>query len=490
MRILRGIGIAAAAVGISFAATIVLVFLQADRSITLLVYLPGIAVVEALFGFWAGVAAVFLSVGGSAFYSIWFLPLQIPADHRGFYRTWEEEIILVVVGLFVVALMEGRRRSGASAALSAGKLAAILENSADAVFVFDRQFRVASMNPAAHALMQRPGETLVGESALSLRERFQFDGEAGVTGATLEQAMRTGQPVRAQGSVLDLSHNRRLQVLVTLTPWRDLRGRLAGTVALVTDLTALTDLRQHAVEDARHRAVAQMFSGLSHDFNHALDIIRRAIAVLDLQENAPPAERRKYREMIERAARDGGLIVRRLRDYLAGGGQPGPVDLAAVAHDAVEFTRPLWRTRPGLEVTEDLQPTPLIEGSAADLQRVLVNLLFNAIEAIGAASGRIVVHTERISGAPPGARAWVEDTGPGVPDAARAHLFEPYFTTKPQGMGLGLFGAHKIALAHGGSLRYVGLADHGARFVLDLPAHPSADVSAPPRAKSPPDAAA
>jgi PAS domain S-box-containing protein len=480
VRFLRGIGIALATVGISFAGTIPLVLLQAGRSITLLVYLPGMVVAEALFGLGAGVAAVFLSVLCSAAYRIWFLPLQLPGDHVSFDRTVEEEIILVAVGLFVVGLMEARRRSGARAALNAGQLSAILENSADAVFVLDREFRVASMNPAAHALLNRPGETLVGESADSLRARFEFHADPDVTSATLEQAMRTGRPVRAQGSVRDVAHNRRLQVLVSITPWRDARDRMVGAVVLVTDLTAVTDLRQRALEDARHLAVAQMFSGLSHDFNHVLDIIRRAVAVLELQENAPPENRRKYYEMIERAAREGGLIVRRLRDYLAGGGQPGPVDLAAVAHDAVELTRPLWRSRPGLEVVEDLQPTPPVLGSAADLQRVLVNLIFNAIEALGATPGRIVVHTERISGAPPGARAWVEDSGPGVPESIRARLFEPYFTTKPQGMGLGLFGAHNIALAHGGALRYFGLPGHGARFVLDLPAYP-ANLAAPRR---------
>jgi signal transduction histidine kinase len=480
VRIVRGIGKALATMGMSLAATIVLIACQAERSITLLVYLPGIAVAEALFGFGAGVAAVFLSALASAAYRIWFLPLQNPAGagglDRGFDRMWEGEIILIAVGLFVVALMEDRRRSGARAAVNARQLAAILEHSADAVFIFDRRFRVASMNPAAHALLDRPGETLVGESAASLRERFQFSGDPAVMAMTLEQAMRAGRPVRAQGSVLDVAHNRRLQVLISAVPWYDLRRRLAGSVVLLTDLTTVADLRQRALEDARQLAAAQMFSGLTHDFNHVLDIVRRAASVLALQEDAPAAERRKYLEMIDRAARQGSLIVRRLRDYLAGGGPLAPLDLAAVAHDAFELTRPLWRTRPALEMIEDLHPVPAVVGSAADLQRVIVNLIFNAIEALGNQPGRVVIHTEPSSDSPPGARAWVEDTGPGVPQAARARLFEPYFTTKPQGMGLGLFGARNIAIAHGGSLRFVSPPGRGARFVLEIPARPVAET--------------
>lgn len=228
-----------------------------------------------------------------------------------------------------------------------------------------------------------------------------------------------------------------------------------------------------------------MVSGLSHDFNHVLDIIRRALAVLDLQENAPAAERRKYREMIEHAAVDGSQIVRRLRDYLAGGaGAKDLVDLGQVAHEAVEFTRPLWRARPGIEVIEDLQPAALVLGNANDLRRLLANLIFNAIEALGSGPGQIRVHTGPVpesANLPPRVCAAVEDNGPGIPPEALRNLFQPYFTTKPHGMGMGLFGAQKIAIEHGGTLDLVTqLGTPGARFQLELPA-PAASAEMPQR---------
>ena|GEM_PF-2003361 len=480
---LRIFGSAVAAIGISLAATILLVILQPDTAITLLIYLPGIAIVDALFGFWGGVFSVLLSVAGSASYRIWFFPSQVQHPASTFYATWEEELILLMVGLFVVVLMELRRRSGARATVGAHQLAALLEHVGDAVLLFDRSTRVVSMNPAAHALLQRPGQTLVGQTAAELRQRFQFVADRG-NHVELEDLLRTGATAREEGTVLDVELDRRVQVLVSTSPWRDADGRIEGAIVMVADVTALKNMQMHALDNTRHLAVAEMISGLSHDFNHVLDIVRRSVAVLDIMENAPAPERRKYREMIDKAAVDGGQIVRRLRDYLAGGaGRKTEVDLVQVARDAVELTRPLWRTRTSLAVVEDLAPVPLVRGSANDLQRVMVNLIFNAVEAIGSASGRITVRTRPGRGAAPTACAEVEDTGPGISAEAQKKLFQPYVTTKPHGMGLGLFGARRIAQAHDGSLRYTDGPARGARFILELPAaaEPSAPAEVPPR---------
>ncbi|MGH9394320.1 MAG: ATP-binding protein [Terriglobales bacterium] len=480
---LRKLGAGLAAVGISFAATIILVLAEPDRAITLLIYLPGIVIVDGLFGLWAGVFSVVLSVAGSASYRIWYFPSQVQVPRVTFYSTWEAELILLLVGFFVVVLMELRGRSGARAAVGAHQLAAVLDHVGDAVLIFDRGMELVSMNPAAHQLLHQPGQTLVGQSAQSLRQRFDFISERTTASLpTLEEVTRAGLTTHEEGTVIDREQDRRTHVQITSTPWRNADDEIEGAIVVLTDVTALQDMQMRALDNARHVAVAEMISGLSHDFNHVLDIVRRGIAVLDVLESAPAPERRKYREMIDKAALDGGQIIRRLRDYLAGG--PGPataVDLVEVARAAVALTRPLWRSRTALEVVEDFEPVPLVQGSANDLQRVLVNLIFNAVEALGTGPGRITIRTRARPGTPPVACAEVEDTGPGVTPEAQETLFQAYRTTKPHGMGLGLFGASKIARAHRGSLRFEPAAVQGARFVLELPARaqPKTPASAP-----------
>lgn len=462
-----------AAAAISLAATVLILLIQPDTTVTLLVYLPGIAIVEALFGFGGGIAAVLLSVAGSGYIRMQFLnnPLFSPA---GFYATWDEELVLLLVGLFVVALMETSRRRGERVASGAQQLAALVENVADAVIIFDRNYRVVSLNPAARAMSQ-PNENLIGASAAELRLRFGFIPDSGGQPPLLEDAVQAGAAVHDQGTVVDFRTNRRIHVLSSLAPLRNTRGEPDGAMVMLTDITRLKDLQARALDDARHRAVSQMAASLSHDFNHVLDIVRRAVAVLDLQENAPKEERRKYRRMIDGAALDGSALVRQLRNYLADGTGPcESVDLREVVHSAVELTRPLWRDRPGLEVVEDLQAVPRVSGNANDLRRVVTNLIFNAVEALTQApsgGGRITIHTEATApdrGKPGAVLAWIEDNGPGIAAEDQARIFTPYFTTKSQGLGMGLFGAQRIALAHGGSLAFNSTA-RGTRFTLSIP---------------------
>ncbi|MGH9519975.1 MAG: two-component system sensor histidine kinase NtrB [Terriglobales bacterium] len=463
-----------AAAAISLAATAIILLIKPDRYVTLLVFLPGIAIVEALFGVAGGIAAVLLSVAGSAYIRMQFLrnPMGAPA---GFYATWKEEMVLLLVGFFVVALMEMRRRSGERAASGAHQMAALLKYVADAVVIFDRHLRVVSLNPAAVAMLDRPGESVIGRSVDQLRQCFGFEPESGIEPPLFEEVLRSGVARQEPGTIVDFAHNRRIEVLTSVAPLRNGQGEIDGALVMLTDVTRLRALQTRTLDDARHRAVSQMASGLTHDFNHVLDIVRRAVAVLDLQDDASPEDRRKYRRMIDSATLDGSALVRQLRNYLADGAGPAAaVDLRDIAHGAVELTRPIWRDQPGLEVIEDLHPVPPVQGNANDLRRLLTNLIFNAVEALAplpAAGGRITVHTEATqpaAGQPGAVVAWIEDTGSGIAPERQIRIFTPYFTTKPQGLGMGLFGAQKIALAHGGSLRFTSSA-RGTRFTLSLP---------------------
>lgn len=468
-RVLHIAGRVGATIVISMAAGVLLALIKPDRAITLLIYLPGIVVADALFGVWCGLLAVLLSVAGSAGYRILYLPQHVQLGPYARYQTWEEEIILLLVGLFVVVLIELGRQSSERAASVQQQLMAIMENVSDAVVVFGSDLRVRSLNRAALTMLNRPGETVVGETADSLKRRFTLvrTGASGPDTRTLAEASRGGVAQHEEGTILDVGQQRTIEVIAHSIPWMGRRREVEGVVVVISDLTATKELQVRLLESARQLAVGQMFSGLSHDFNHSLDIIRRSLAVLEMHENAPTEERRRYRDMIDRAAVEGSQIVRRLRDYMAGGaGVQTEVNLARVAQEALELTRPLWRTRALLEVRAELEPVPAVLGNAQDLQRVLVNLIFNAIEALGAKAGWIRVHTEAAGDR---VRAWVEDNGPGIAPEQQARVFDPYYTTKPQGMGLGLFGAGQIARAHGGTLTVSSRLGEGARFTLELP---------------------
>jgi two-component system, NtrC family, sensor kinase len=112
-------------------------------------------------------------------------------------------------------------------------------------------------------------------------------------------------------------------------------------------------------------------------------------------------------------------------------------------------------------------------GIPAKLRQVLANLVRNAAEAAGP-GGRVTV---RVAEDPDRVRVEVEDTGPGIDEAAAARLFEPFFTTKDRGTGLGLAVSRAIARAHGGDVTGESLPGGGARFTLLLPRGPGGEAT-------------
>ena len=460
----------------ALAASSILLLAHGDREISLLIYLPGITLIDYLFGLVGGISTVIFSVLGSMWYRIAILQVPLMRGGQSFIATWEEEFILLAVGLFIIWLMEMRRRSGEAAASRRVEISLLLQNMADAALIFDRDARLISMNPAAQTLLGRSPQELLGLPVEQLVRIFRVEYSEKTSTNSILDAIHFGKVTRMERRLFDADHNRHLEVMGSAVPLRDVHHTILGAVLLLTDVTDLKMLQGRMVDNARHLAIAQMVAGLTHDFNNILGIVRRAVTLIEMKENDPVEERRKYTEMIQRAVANGTETIVRLREYLSGGtGVMQMVDLNLIAREAVELTRPLWKVRPNVQVEEELRPLPPIRGNPLDLRRVITNLIFNAVEALGEQGGTVCVHTEAEGSV---VRCSVEDTGPGIPPELQSRLFQPYFTTKVSGTGLGLFGAQKIVLAHGGNLTYYSELGRGTRFNIELPTSEHASEAA------------
>jgi two-component system NtrC family sensor kinase len=146
----------------------------------------------------------------------------------------------------------------------------------------------------------------------------------------------------------------------------------------------------------------------------------------------------------------------------------GHVELARVLDDALFLLGPQLKDGK-IEIVRRYEPASA-HGNANQLQQIALNLLVNAIQAVGA-TGRITVGCG--TNGPGRVKLWVRDTGPGVRPEHAKRIFEPFFTTKPegQGTGLGLSICYQIAEEHGGTIRLDPGEERGACFVLELPSH-------------------
>jgi len=247
------------------------------------------------------------------------------------------------------------------------------------------------------------------------------------------------------------------------------------------------DLRRtqaQIVQQERLRALGEMASGVAHDFNNALAPILGFSELLldhpaDLDDRAKVLQ---YLQIIRSGADDAGRVVSRLREFYRPH-EPdegfSAVDLSRVARETISLTQPRWRDQPHalgqtVEVRADLGQVPPVAGDAAQLREALINLIFNAVDALPD-GGTITIQT-RVEGSE--VVLEVADTGVGMTEEQQHRCLEPFFTTKGEhGSGLGLPQVYGIVQRHQGRLDIASQMGAGTTITLRFPASASIDAA-------------
>jgi signal transduction histidine kinase len=237
--------------------------------------------------------------------------------------------------------------------------------------------------------------------------------------------------------------------------------------ALNATRALLADEHRRATSSERLAAVGRLVAGLAHE-------IRNPIAAMRLKaENALAGDDNRRISALKTILQQIGRLDVLLRDLLAMTQQrpvqPAPTDLAAFLDRAIAGHLELAASKGVMLETaaSDTTPTPL-RFDAEQMHRALDNLILNAIESTPP-EGTIKVEADSRDGR---VSFRVRDTGPGVPESIREHLFEPFVTGRPDGTGLGLAIVREIARAHGGEVRVMSDGS-GATFEIDVPCRPS-----------------
>jgi len=232
----------------------------------------------------------------------------------------------------------------------------------------------------------------------------------------------------------------------------------------------LSRQRERAYQREKLAALGSLLAGVAHELNNPLSVVvARAVLLEEQGVPATQAAALKIRTAAERCAR----IVRTFL-AMARQQQPerGPVAMNEVVSAALDITGYAVRTS-GIEVTLDLaDDIPPIHADADQLHQVLLNLIINAQHALqDQPVPRRICVASRYDSARDVIRITVADNGPGIPANLRARVFEPYFTTKPTGVGTGVGLAVSLGIieAHGGTLTVDCPIEGGAVFSIALP---------------------
>ncbi|HEX5102855.1 MAG TPA: PAS domain S-box protein, partial [Pirellulaceae bacterium] len=360
----------------------------------------------------------------------------------------------------------------------------LAENSSDVISRHKPSGEWLYLSPAAKTLMQYDPAELVG------RDPFEFihpDDHARAQAAlmaliqTREPQSETFRIRRADGVYLWSETDGRVVL--------DERGEIVELITTSRDITerieSSSKLRQREAELAqtgRLSAVGQMASEIAHEMNQPLYAIANfadaSLTLLSQKPGQADASLRRWLEQIAQQARRAGEVLRRITQFARKGEfHPAALDLNDVVR-AVLAMLDLEIGQQNVEIRRDLAgKLPAVSGDRLLIEQVLVNLVRNALDALQAAQSGARIVTLRTRAEAEGVVLSVGDTGPGLSETQLARAFEPYFTTKSDGIGLGLAICRSTIEAHRGRIWVRNNPEGGATFSIQLPRDGAAAAS-------------
>jgi len=335
----------------------------------------------------------------------------------------------------------------------------VLQKIATGVISVDRDGRVSTMNKSAEKMLGVNSARILGR-----HYREILGPEYVRTARDLVEEVRRSQDQTIEKQINIFIQGRTLTLLVHLTPLRDEEGRNMGTVAVFDDLTQLLKAQRMAA----WREVARR---IAHEIKNPLTPIQLSAERM----------RRRYRdrfgddaevfdECTKTIIREADGLKNMVNEFSSFARMPAanpvPSDLNNIIREALAWYKEAHKNIDfGFDGGEDI---PVLDLDRDQMRRVMINLFENAVAAIDN-GGEVRVKTDydqelRI------VSISVSDNGLGIPEEAKARLFEPYFSTKAGGTGLGLAIVSNIIADHNGYIRIRDNEPRGTRFIIELPA--------------------
>jgi PAS domain S-box-containing protein len=256
--------------------------------------------------------------------------------------------------------------------------------------------------------------------------------------------------------------------LAFFEPRRRPDGAIIGTTTLIADVTRERQLEQELLRAQRLELIGKLSSGIAHDFNNLLSVV---LSMTEMASAALPSNHAAQVEMgrIKEATKQAANLTSQLLAF----GKPSKsadsrIDINPIVARTLELLRATLPSRIVLR-TELAKQELLVQADPTQVQQVLMNLCLNARDAMPN-GGLLQVRTAPVSAEGEWVCLSVCDQGTGISEAAKAHLFDPFFSTKERGTGLGLAVVQHIVKSYGGRIEVSSEPGEGARFDVWWPA--------------------
>ena len=354
----------------------------------------------------------------------------------------------------------------------------VFETSPDAIYIVGRDYTYRRVNPVFARRWRLPAEGIVGMRMADLAGKEPFEE---TYKPNLDRCF-SGEEVSFEGWFPTPGGRRYLAA--TYSPLRPDSERVLAALAVTRDLTdrvreseALQEAQAELAHVTRVMTLGELTASIAHEVNQPLAaIVADASASLHWLAASPP-DLGSVREALDAIVTDGhraSEVIQRIRQLATKTSpQKARLDMNDVIRDVVPLIGTEMRSHE-VSVRIDLAPAlPPVLADRVQLQQVLINLVMNGIEAMASIDGR---SRELVIRSQPGdddhVVVSVQDAGVGIDAKKTDQLFSAFYTTKPDGMGMGLSISRSIIGAHGGRLWATPNPDHGATFHFALPRMP------------------
>jgi PAS domain S-box-containing protein len=364
------------------------------------------------------------------------------------------------LGALVIARdISDLRRAEAEAIAHKSFMASIADRSPDEIYAVNKDGRITWVNERAETGNPRRllGQRFIDFIAPDSRQAVSEGLSRALTGADTQAEVRA---IRADEANRDVEAH-------TSPLWRD--GEVDGVLVFLRDITERKRTQELISQSDKLRAVGELAAGVAHNLNNSLTVIKGRAQLLQMR--ASDVTSQKSLKVINDAVEDGSKTLRRILDFARRDTvkEFGPVELDDLITSSLEIARPKWQRKPEqpeIRVKTACNGPIYVSGDLAELREVMLNLIFNAVDAMPG-GGVLELGTR---GEIDGGCFWVADTGCGMPPETIARIFEPFFTTKgAHGTGLGLSASHGIISRHEGEIVALSEPGEGTRFEVRLP---------------------
>jgi PAS domain S-box-containing protein len=398
----------------------------------------------------------------------------------------EFELLQLVSSYAALALANNRLLS--EARTTAARYRTLVETTGSMIVCLDPLHRILEFNPAAERLTGYRREEVLGRDYFEL---FLPPQQWQATAADIRKVLG-GEPTESYEDELQTRSGQILTLIWNVTRMVDAQGKPSAIIAIGQDISARRQaetsrqLFERKVQELQKlESLHALAGGIAHDFNNLLTIIAGHVELL-ASDLTDPAQQASVLAIDHAAQRAAALT----RQMLAYSGRGHFVVTAQDLNVLLETLNPLLRVAAGNMVTLHTTYAPALPPVLADegqLRQLTRNLVDNAVEAIGVGRGTVTVATAtRDLGPQDFAQAYlapelppgryvalsVSDSGCGMDEATRSKMFEPFFSTKFVGRGLGLAAVLGIVRGHQGAIRVESAPGQGTTVTVYLPAMP------------------